>query len=80
MANKCKGMTFPKETPYFVMGKSDVIKKSGMERFGKIPVGNTTMFAVEDQFTITRYNDKRCALKHFNNNIKINREIRKLRR
>mgnify|MGYP001560162596 FL=1 len=74
---KCEGITFPKNNPYIIIG--DYIKKIGMERFGHIKVGNKIYWAVEDPYTITRYENRQCAEKHFRNNIKINKQIKKAR-
>ena len=72
---KCEGRTFSKENPYIIMG--DYIKKSGIERFGHINIGNKMYWAVEDPYTITRYENRQCAEKHFRNNVKINNQIKR---
>ena len=73
---RCKGVTFPKSAPFFAIQKKNIIKKTGTERLGTIIVGKRKVFAVEDGFTITRYKRKNCAVRHFNNNVKINKELR----
>lgn len=71
-----KGEVFPKDYPYFILDKT--IKQHGLLKLGKIKIDTgEERFIVEDQYTATRYKDFDCALNHFEENIKIDKEIRK---
>lgn len=75
--NKCKGITIPKDFPFFAISKEDVIKREGSEIFGKVLSGNKKVFAVEDAYTLTKYKDRACAKRHFESNVRINKKIKR---
>jgi len=81
---KCKGETFFNNKPMFAIQEKDIIKKSKFNRshlrLGTIPVGKKKMYAVEDGYSTTRYKSKKCALEHYNYNLKINKEMAKLQK
>jgi len=82
MVDKCKMDVFPKDKPYFVLHSDDILKQKGFMRLGKIQLVfpkdiKKEVYIVEDQFTATRYEDYDCALEHFEENIKIDEQIRK---
>ena len=74
-----KGIVFPKITPYFILHKGEIMKRYGGMRLGKKEMRDPkrVYYFVEDQYSATRYNDYVSALKDFNENVKIEKELRK---
>lgn len=75
----CKGETFFKDYPFFLLHDKTILKQEGTLRLGKIKLVDTDkeMFLIEDEFFSTRYEDYGCALEHFEHNIRIGEEIKK---
>lgn len=77
---KCEMDVFPKEKPFFFLQPGEIIKQKGFLRLGKSNLlgQGKEVYIVEDQYTATRYKDYDCALEHYEQNIKIDEEIRKV--
>jgi len=71
---------FPKKYPFFYLHKKDIIKQENNLRLGKIKLKDKKFYLVEDEFTATKYKNYNNALKHYKNDIKINKEIERDRK
>jgi len=67
-----KGETFPKTYPLYYLNPKDRIKKYGTMYLGKMQ----GYYIVEDQYSATRYKNYKDALKHFNENVKIEKKMK----
>jgi len=79
---KCKMEVFPKKYPYFILHGDNIIKSHNLLRVGAIMVSmkdgtEKKHFIVEDQYSATRYSDLSCAMEHFKENVRIDKEIKK---
>lgn len=74
-----KGIVFPKIIPYFILHEKDIMKRYGSMRLGKIKMPDTkkVYYFMEDKYSATRYNDYASALRDFNENVKIEKELKK---